>query len=368
MKRQLLVDRAYMHRCLELAARGRVWVSPNPMVGCVIVRNGKVVGEGFHERFGGSHAEANALREAGRRARGSTVYVNLEPCSHYGKTPPCVHALLRAGVKRVVASTRDPNPMISGQGFARLRRAGVKVEVGVLKAEAERLNERFYTFMRTGIPFVGIKIAQTLDGYIADDRGHSKWITSENARREAHRIRAEYDAIVVGAETVINDNPKLTVRMAAGRNPVRVVLDPQLRCPARSNVLNTKLARTIVIGSQRAFRVKRRKVLELVERNVQVLGVEARPDFDLRSVLQTLGALGISSVLVEGGRRTTSGFLKARLARELHCFVAPSILGGGLHSFTLDPGLPLAKSIRVEPVTLRICGADVLVEGPIQYR
>jgi len=368
MKRQNLVDREYMQRCFELAARGRARVSPNPMVGCVIVRDGRIVGEGFHERFGGAHAEANALRQAGGRARGSTVYVNLEPCSHYGKTPPCVHALLKAGVKRVVASTRDPNPVISGRGLAMLRRAGLKVNVGVLGSEAEKLNEHFYAFMRTGMPFVGIKIAQTLDGCIADERGRSKWITSEGARREAHRMRAEYDAVLVGTDTIIKDNPKLSVRKVTGRNPVRVVLDPQLRCPAWSNVFNTKLARTVIIGSQQAVRVMRKKVTELVERDVQVLGVEAKPDFDLRSVLQALGALGISSVLVEGGRTTTSGFLKARLARKLHCFVAPKIFGGGLHAFALKPGLTLAKSILVEPVAIRICGDDVLLEGPIQYR
>ena len=367
MNKPSFSDRVFMRRCLELAARGKGFVSPNPMVGCVIVKNGKIVSEGYHQRFGGAHAEILALRKAGRKARGATVYVNLEPCAHHGKTPPCVDALVRAGVRRVVAASWDPNPLVSGKGFAKMRRAGLQVRVGVLRPEAELLNERFYTFMRTGMPFIGMKIAQTLDGYIADHRGRSKWITSEQAREEAHRIRAEYDAILVGANTVIEDNPRLTVRAAKGRNPVRIVLDGQLRVPAHARIFSTRLARTILFTTQRALLRKRSTVSRLTERGVQVLALESARGMDEHAILRSLGALGISSILVEGGSTTASGFLQKKLVKRLHCFVAPKITGGGLHAVVLKPALELPKAIQMSADGIRLIGSDLLVEGRLVY-
>lgn len=367
MKKLEARDRRFMRRCLELAARGKGFVSPNPMVGCVIVKNGEIVGEGYHQRFGGPHAEVYALRKAGRKARGATAFVNLEPCPHYGKTPPCVDALLRAGVQRVVASSKDPNSLISGQGFARLRKAGVEVRVGVLRADAEQLNERFFFFMRSRMPFVAIKIAQTLDGYTADSYGRSKWITSEQARREAHRIRGEYDAILVGANTATEDNPQLTVRAAKGRNPIRVVIDGQLRVPTHSRIFNTRLARTMVFTTKSSLSKKRSKVAKLLERGVQLLAIESRRELDVSAILRTLAALGISSVLIEGGSTTLGGFVRRKLVQKMHCFLAPKMIGGGLHALSLKPSLQLGRAVRLHAVSTKPVGVDILIEGTLLY-
>jgi diaminohydroxyphosphoribosylaminopyrimidine deaminase/5-amino-6-(5-phosphoribosylamino)uracil reductase len=356
-----------MRRCFELAAKGRGRVNPNPMVGCVVVKNGRIVGEGFHGSFGGPHAEVNALRRAGRKARGATLFVNLEPCAHHGKTPPCVDAIIKAGVKQVVAASTDPNPLVSGKGVGRLRGAGVTVRLGVLRHEAERLNEQFITFMREGIPFVGVKIAQTLDGRIADCTGTSKWITSDKARTEAHRIRSTYDAILVGANTIVHDDPHLTVRFTKGRHPLRVIVDGRLSVPTRSRVFDTRSAKTILFTSLRAVSSKREKVSTLLKRGVPVLALGKSTRLDVLGMLHTLAALGISSVLVEGGSATVSDFVKAKLARKIHCFVAPKLLGGGLSSLTLVPHLGLRRAIRVENVRWKELGSDLLMEGSLQY-
>jgi diaminohydroxyphosphoribosylaminopyrimidine deaminase/5-amino-6-(5-phosphoribosylamino)uracil reductase len=221
--------------------------------------------------------------------------------------------------------------------------------------------------MRTGMPFIGMKIAQTLDGYIADHRGRSKWITSEQARKEAHRIRAQYDAILVGANTVIEDNPRLTVRAAKGRNPVRIVLDGQLRVPAHARIFSTRLARTILFTTQRALLRKRSTVSRLTERGVQVLALESARGMDEHAILRSLGALGISSILVEGGSTTASGFLQKKLVNRLHCFVAPKITGGGLHAVVLKPALELPKAIQMSADGIRLIGSDLLVEGRLVY-
>jgi len=367
MKRASTKHAELMRRCLELAIRGRGKVSPNPMVGCVIVKKNKIVAEGFHGRFGGPHAEIDALRKAGRKARGATLFVNLEPCAHYGKTPPCADAIIKAGVKRVVAATMDPNPLVSGKGAARLRRAGVEVRMGLLRDEAERLNERFFTFMRERIPFVGIKIAQTLDGRIADSAGRSKWITSKEARTEAHRIRSTYDAILVGANTILKDDPELTVRLVKGRNPLRVVLDGHLTVSSRSRVFDTRRAKTILLTSLSAVSSKRRKVSALVKRGVPVLALGRSTRLDPLGTLHTLAALGVSSVLVEGGSATASDFANAKLARAIHCFVAPRILGGGLSPVRFFPPLELDKAIRVHETRWKELGGDLLIEGSLQY-
>ncbi len=356
-----------MRRCLELAVKGRGKVNPNPMVGCVIVKNDVIVAEGFHGRFGGPHAEVNALRRAGRKARGATLFVNLEPCAHHGKTPPCVDAIIKARVKRVVTASADPNPLVSGRGAARLRRAGVEVRVGLLQREAERLNEQFFTFMREGIPFVAVKIAQTLDGRIADAAGRSKWITSKAAGREAHRIRSTYDSLMVGAKTIVRDNPELTVRLVKGRNPLRVIVDGRLVVSTRSRVFATRYARTIVFTSLRAVSSKRRKVSTFLKRGVPVLALGRSTRLDVSGMLHTLAALGISSVLVEGGSDLVSEFVNAKLAQKIHCFVAPKLLGGGLSSLNLVPSLGLRKAIRIHDVQWKMLGTDFLLEGSPQY-
>ena len=360
---EMSLDEKYLRRCLELASKGLGFVSPNPMVGCVIVRNGRVVSEGFHRRFGGPHAEIEALRKAGRKAKGASLYVNLEPCAHHGKTPPCVDAIVAAGIKTVIACSSDPNPLTSGRGFAALRKAGIRVRAGNLKKESGELNVRFFTFMKSRMPYVGVKIAQTLDGRSADHRFKSKWITSRAARKEAHRLRSLYDAILVGAKTVERDNPKLTVRHIKGRNPLRVVLDPSLRLNPAKAIFKTVAAGTLVFTSARAMATRKAKVETLRKCGVFIVGMDRSRPLNLRVILRTLGALGVSSVLVEGGPYTVGEFLSLRLVHKVHAFVAPRLLGGGLNSMKISPPLALVSSIDLREVSIRRLGPDILIEG-----
>ncbi len=351
-----------MERCLELAQQGRTWVSPNPMVGCVIVKSGKIVAEGYHQRFGGPHAEILALQAAGSRARNASLVVNLEPCGHQGKTPPCVDAIIGAGIREVVAATKDPNQLVAGSGFRKLRAHRLRVTVGVLRDEAEELNEKFMWSMKTGMPFVGVKVAQTLDGRIADSFGRSKWITSSPARVYGHRLRSEYDAVLVGAGTIASDNPELTVRHVRGRNPWRIVLDGRFVVNPRSKVFDVRKAPTAVLTSIRSLKKYRRKAVLLEKYGVQVFGLDGGPWLRARPILRTLADLGISSVLVEGGSRTIQTFLEDRFFAKVHCFIAGKILGAGLPAFALDPRR-LSRAFIIAKPQVRLIGEDVLFEG-----
>ena len=307
-----------MQRCLGLARKGDGMVNPNPMVGCVIIRNDKIVGEGFHRKFGGPHAEIIALKGAGNKSKGATMYISLEPCTHYGKTPPCTDAIIQAGISQVVIASKDPNPLVSGKGIRRLRKAGILVKVGLLQREAELLNEKFFKFMKTGLPFVGIKLAQSLDGKIADVAGTSKWITSKTARKEVHRLRSHYDAVLVGANTVLHDNPELTVRFVKGRNPVRVVIDGSLSLPIPQVLFNTTAVPTWLLTSTKAIHAKIQKVQKLVSKGVRVLPVSSSYRINEKSILRTLAAEGITSLLLEGGADTVDGFVNRFLADRLY--------------------------------------------------
>ncbi len=351
-----------MQRCIELARKGACWVSPNPMVGCVIVRKGRIVGEGYHQRFGAAHAEVNALHDAGRAAAGATLYVNLEPCAHYGKTPPCVDSILGAGVREVVIASRDPNPLVRGRGIRRLTEGGVRVRVGVLQRDAERMNERFFHFMQTGLPFVGIKLAQTLDGRIADGRGRSRWITGEAARTEAHRLRASYDAVLIGAETALRDDPQLTVRHVRGRNPIRVVLDGRLRVHERLQVCDTREAETIILTSERALRANPGRVRRLRDRGIRVSAIGGTHALRIPAVLGELASYEIASILVEGGALTASAFIREHLAHRLHLFVAPALLGNGLAGIGLAGGT-MRTILRLDDVSVRPVGDDLLISA-----
>ena len=361
-------DRKFITRCFDLALKGKGTVSPNPMVGCVIVKNGRIVGEGYHRRFGGAHAEVEALKRAGLKAHRAALYVNLEPCSHHGKTPPCVDAIIRSGIKRVVTSCIDPNRLVAGKGIRALRQAGISVRVGILAEEAEALNEKYFYFMRKKVPFVGLKIAQTLDGRSADARGQSKWITSPAARAAGHSIRSEYDAILVGAGTVRKDNPQLTVRLARGRNPVRVILDPRLSVDSASEIFRTRSAETLLLTSAGAMTKRRTMVRTLTRKGVRILGLDDEKTFDLHIVLRILSALGVSSVLVEGGPATASQFLELSLVQRVHWFIAPKLLGGGKSPFTRSQPLQLSRSIVLRDYSLSSIGTDILVEGKPWFR
>jgi diaminohydroxyphosphoribosylaminopyrimidine deaminase/5-amino-6-(5-phosphoribosylamino)uracil reductase len=323
-------DIRWMKRALELAQLRGGQVSPNPRVGAVLVKNGRKVGEGAHLKFGGPHAEIHALRQAGSRARGATLYVNLEPCAHRGKTPPCVDALVQNGIKRVVASLQDPFPLVKGKGFAQLRRAGVSVEVGLLENEARALNENFLFSVARKRPKVILKAAISLDGRIATRTGASRWVTGDKARRKAHELRSQSDAILVGVETVLKDDPSLTVRKRGFHRkdgwPLRIVLDSDLRLPPKARILK-KGPRTLVFTSHKAS-VSRQKTLEK-----QGTGVFRVPDtqkmLSLRAILNRLYQMGVRTLLVEGGGRVHGSFLKERLADEAALFIAPKVFGEG---------------------------------------
>lgn len=358
-------EQVYMMRCFELALRGAGWVHPNPMVGCVVVKNGRVVGEGYHSRFGGAHAEIMALKQASRKAKGATLYVNLEPCAHHGKTPPCVDTILKAGIRRVVCASKDPNPVVSGRGFRKLRRGGVAVSRGILRNEARELNERFFTYMETGIPFVGLKVAQTLDGRIADQRGTSKWITGPAARAYGHGLRSVYDAVLVGAGTVRSDDPLLTVRAIKGRNPIRVVLDGAFSMAPGARLFRNSGAQSLVLTSSAALKRKKRKAAALEKRGVAVFGIEGRAVLAPSAILGLLGDLGISSVLIEGGANTIRPFLESGSVNKIHCFIAPKILGEGTTGLSIrSKGLKAARILN--DVKVSRVGPDLLLEGTLK--
>jgi diaminohydroxyphosphoribosylaminopyrimidine deaminase/5-amino-6-(5-phosphoribosylamino)uracil reductase len=356
----------FIRRCLELARKGELNVTPNPQVGCVIVKNGRIVAEGYHRHFGGPHAEVEALRIAGERARGATLYVNLEPCTHFGKTPPCTETIIKAGVVKVIASMSDPNPRVAGEGFQKLRKAGLEVETGVLAREAEHLNERFVYFMKRREPFVAVKAAQTLDGMIADVKSRSTWITSSEARRESHRLRAMYEAVLIGAGTAMKDDPELTVRMVKGRQPIRIVLDGRLRSSPKLRVYDTRRARTIVVTSKSAIKRKRRAVNELERKGVAVMGIGMSAELPVAAVLSAFAKRGISSLLVEGGAATLAAFIEAERVNKMHIFVAPKILGAGLFAFSLKRARLLEKALTLERMDVKKVGEDLLVEGYVK--
>lgn len=331
-------DQSYMERALELARRGLYSTPPNPAVGCVLVRNGRVVGEGYHRRTGGPHAEVLALEEAGANARGATAYVNLEPCAHFGRTPPCAPALLAAGVARVVCALRDPNPLVDGSGLEQLGGAGVTIESDVLAAEATELNRGFVRRMSSGRPWVTLKLAASLDGRTALADGASRWITGEEARADVQKLRARASAVVTGIGTVLVDDPSLTVRDPTlpldGRRPLRVVVDPGLRIAPGARVLDGA-APTLVFTAPEAM--SRARVLEENGARFEPLPVSAG-GLDLRLLLARLGALECNELLVEAGATLAGAFLEQGLIDELVLYVAPCVLGDAARPmFVLPP-------------------------------
>ena len=325
------LDEHYMRIALKLARRGIGATSPNPMVGALIVRNDQIVGRGYHPMAGEPHAEVFALRRAGELARGATLYVTLEPCCHYGRTPPCTDAIIKAGIARVVCSMEDPNPLVCGKGFQRLREAGIEVTLGVLEEDARKLNEVFIKYVRTRLPFVTIKAAMSIDGKIATYTGDSRWITGEKARRYAHILRAHHDAIMVGIGTVLADNPRLTVRLQPGqmrapRNPVRVIVDTHARIPLDANLLVENPGDTIIATTSFAPSEKLESLKDLGAKVIVTDPKEGR--VDIKEVLIELGRQGITSVLVEGGGSLNASLLGEGLVDKVLVFIAPKIIGG----------------------------------------
>ena len=350
----------HMAAALRLAERGRATTHPNPRVGCVIVRDGSVVGRGFHERAGGPHAEIVALGEAGARARGADVYVTLEPCCHTGRTGPCTEALKAAAVGRVIAAMEDPNPRVAGQGLASLRAAGIATEVGVLAGEAAALNRGFVSRMARQRPWVTLKLAMSLDGRTAMGSGESRWITGAAARADVHRLRAEAGAVLTSVETILADDPELTVRsVGAARQPDRIVLDTQLRAPLGARVWQEG-ARRIAL----AVRPPVDRVAALRARGVEVelVGTTADGHVELASALAALGRLEVNEVLVECGPRLAGALLQARVVDELVLYVAPSLLGDEARALAHLPGLTtLAQRLPLRFTDTRLVGDDLRI-------
>jgi diaminohydroxyphosphoribosylaminopyrimidine deaminase/5-amino-6-(5-phosphoribosylamino)uracil reductase len=351
-----------MRRALALARRGLGRTSPNPAVGCVIVKDDTVVGEGWHRQAGGPHAEVFALQKAGDAAKGACAYVTLEPCSHHGRTPPCADALVAAGVRRVVAGMMDPNPQVMGRGLARLREAGIQVECGLLEPECRSLNEPFLKHVTTGLPLVVCKLAMTLDGRIATALGDSRWITGERSRRHVHRLRDQMDAIMVGVGTVLADDPQLTCRLPKGRDPIRVVVDSSLRTPPNARVLCPDSGAATIIATISASGPCR----EALEKSgAEVLAcADAAGRVSILDLLQQLGRRGVQSVLLEGGATLAGEFQRQQLIDRYLFFLAPKLVGGEGPGPFSGPGVErMAQAKGLSIVRVARFDEDILVEA-----
>lgn len=359
-------DQIYMRKALDLAKLALGRTSPNPVVGAVIVKDGQIVGEGYHQKAGTPHAEIHALRQAGEQAAGATVYVTLEPCSHFGRTPPCADALIKAGVQKVVIACLDPNPQVAGQGAQKLMDAGIEVELGIMQAEALLVNEAFFKYIQTGQPFVAIKTAMTLDGKIASKTGDSRWITSPDARAYVHQLRNTYDAIMVGIGTVLHDDPRLNTRLEIEdtRDPVRVIIDSQLDLPVNSQIVRTsREQRSMVFCSSQA---DIQKQTNLEKAGCEIIRLDHAGAFlPLNRILYYLGSQGICSLLVEGGGQINASLLEGQLVDKVYSFIAPKIIGGNdAPSPVGGQGLSLMKEAwELRSIDIKRFAKDILITG-----
>lgn len=360
------LDRKYMARALQLALRGAGHTRPNPMVGAVLVKDGRIIGEGWHKQYGGPHAEVNAFASATEDPEGATLYVSLEPCSHYGKTPPCADLIIRKKVARVVAALEDPNPLVSGRGFRKLRANGIRVTVGVLAEEARHINDVFLTYVTRKRPFVLYKAAMSLDGKIACHTGESQWISSEKSREEVQRLRGILSGIMVGAGTVIADDPRLTCRMEEYENPARIIVDGKLRVPVESRIFHEP-GRNIILTTSEAYPEKK-KALE----NLGVEMIEADSEepgkVDLKSAMLALGIKGIDGILLEGGPTLAASALEAGIIDAVRFYIAQKIIGGR-EAPSPFAGIGAAHMNEVVPLTDAVYGTsgdDLWIQAYIQ--
>jgi len=370
-KRPMIIDEKYMRLALRLAKKGMGRTSPNPLVGAIVVKGKTIVGRGYHHRAGEPHAEVLALRQAGRKARGATLYLNLEPCAHFGKTPPCTQAILAAGIRRVVAGMKDPNPVVSGRGIKQLRRGGVTVDVGILREECQELNGPFSKFITTGNPFVTLKAAISLDGKVATRSGDSRWVSSQASRNYVHRLRQAMDAVMVGIGTVLKDDPLLTVRLPGGKKPhqpLRVVVDSRLRIPLHSQLVRTARFYPTLVATTRAASSSRRKWLAQANVEVLILENNAQGHVSLKALMKELARRSVVSVLLEGGSTLTASAVREEVVDRLLFFLAPKIIGG-----ERAPGvvggegiLRLKDAKRVKILKVRRMGPDFLIEGAME--
>lgn len=371
------MDEQYMRRAIALAKRGSGRVNPNPLVGAVIVRDGEILGEGWHERYGELHAERNAIahaKEAGHSLRGSTIYVTLEPCCHYGKTPPCTEAIIKEGIARVVVGSDDPNPLVSGKGFRMLREHGIQVTTHVLKAECDAINAVFFHYISTGLPYVAMKYAMTLDGKIACRTGDSRWVTGEEARAHVQTLRNHYRGIMAGIGTVLADDPMLNCRIKNGRDPVRIICDSHLRIPMDSKLVRTAKEQPLLLACLPEADGAKKRMLE--ERGAQILEIPAADSqeengpagVDLRVLMQRLGERKIDGVLLEGGGNLNESALRAGIVSGVYCYLAPKIFGGADAKTPVEGlGVPLAADAwQCRQTGIRKLGEDLLLTYQMQ--
>ncbi|GAA0729107.1 bifunctional diaminohydroxyphosphoribosylaminopyrimidine deaminase/5-amino-6-(5-phosphoribosylamino)uracil reductase RibD [Clostridium malenominatum] len=354
----------YMKRALELAKLGEGRVNPNPLVGAVIVKDGRIIGEGYHKAFGGPHAEVNAFSNALEDVTGAHMYVTLEPCSHYGKTPPCAKAIVEKRIKKVTIAMKDPNPMVSGNGIDILRKNGIEVEVGVMEEEAKALNEIFIKYITTKLPFCILKTASTLDGKISTFSGDSKWITGEKSREYVHQIRNKISSIMVGIETVIKDNPSLTTRIKdkKGRNPIRIIIDSKGRIPLDAKLLYEE-GSTIIVTTQKA---SDEKLIKLKELGVEIIKTPLRNErVDLNYLMKELGERKIDSILLEGGGTLSYSALKEGIVDKVMTFIAPKIIGGRDSKTPVEgDGIEFMKdAINLKNIEVQRFDEDILIQG-----
>lgn len=352
--------RKYMERAIYLAGLGAGATNPNPLVGCVIVKDGKIIGEGYHEKYGGPHAEVNAFNRATEDVEGATLFVTLEPCAHYGKTPPCALKIIEKKIKKVIVAKTDPNPLVNMKGIQMLREAGIEVEIGLLKEEVERQNEVFLKYITTKKPFVALKYAMTLDGKIATRTKDSKWITNEKSRHYVHELRHNYMAILVGVGTVDMDDPHLDSRIEGGRNPIRIILDPNLRTPKDAYVVRTA-------KEQPTWIVTTRHDAYYEQQGVRLMVMD---EINIDKLLRQLGEEKVDSILVEGGAYTHAKFIEAGLVDKVYAFIAPKIVGGkeAPSPVSGEGFAKLSEALKLDNIRFYTFGEDILIEGNVKEK
>jgi len=364
-KQQLLIDRKMMRNSLRLAKKGYGFVAPNPLVGATIVKDNRIIGEGWHQKFGEEHAEINAIKQATESVQNSTIYISLEPCSHQGKTGACSLELIKSGFKRVVIACLDPNPLVAGNGVKMLQDAGIEVEVGILKDEASLLNERFFKFIKNKHPFIALKMASSLDGKICTFTGESQWITNEKSRKHVHLLRSKYSAILVGINTVLMDNPSLNVRLKGKqtKNPLRIVLDSSLQIPLDSKILDINIAPTCIATSSKADLIK---IKQLESKGVRILKCPLKNGhIDLQFLITKLGELDLDSLLVEGGGTVNFSFSEEKLIDKVYAFIAPTIIGGKEAKTGIEGQgfATLKETLELTKLKYTQLDNDLLIEG-----
>ncbi len=356
-------DSKYMAMAMQLALKAQGQTSPNPLVGAVIVKNNQVIAQGFHRRCGLDHAEVDALKKAKARAQGATLYVTLEPCGHFGRTPPCIQAIIESGIKEVVVGTKDPNPVNNGKSIRALNRAGIKTRVGVLESDLRKMNESFFKFIRHQMPFIVIKCAQTLDGKVATATGSSKWITSQKTRALSHRLRDQFDAILVGINTVVKDNPYLD-GSSKQKKLKKIILDPSLRISLNANVFKHALPSHVIVAT--IAKASRSKIAQLKAKGIDViLCPTTKKGIDLKWFFKQIALKEITSVLVEGGSRTAQAILSQGFADKIWIFMAPKIIGDQ-EALSAYDGLNIKdinKALQLKRVNVQLLGEDMFIEG-----